>query len=176
MTLKHLLRKGTTMRKLSMLTLSLLLLAFAGLLTAQAAGNLASSAKAGEKVFTTNCAACHQAGGTGVPGAFPPLVKHVPALLNAKGGHDYMPHLLLGGLQGKITVEGTAYNGVMPSWSQLSDQQIADVLNYVSTAWGNDKLLPKDFKPFTAADVKADRAKKLSSSQVYDLRQKLNLK
>src|ERR1700722_18428806 len=46
---------------------------------AQQAG--AGSGDAGSRVYAANCVACHQAGGTGVPAAFPPLAGHVPDLL-----------------------------------------------------------------------------------------------
>ena len=58
---------------------------------------------AGEGVFTTNCASCHQASGEGVAGAFPPLVGHASELAVAEGGHEYLENLLLYGLQGEIS-------------------------------------------------------------------------
>jgi hypothetical protein len=39
--------------------------------------------------------------------------------------------VVLYGLQGPLTVEGKTYNGVMPPFRQLKDQEVADVLNYV---------------------------------------------
>ncbi|MBF6595657.1 MAG: cytochrome c [Thermaceae bacterium] len=122
------------------------------------------------------CAGCHQSGGTGLAGAFPPLAGHVSEILSAKGGRDYIIQLLLYGLQGEITVGGAKYNGVMPAFAQLKDEQIAAVLNHIATQWGNDKMLPADHKAFTADDVKAFRDKKLTAAQVYDLRKTLGLK
>ena len=130
---------------------------------------------AGEAVFTTNCVSCHQATGQGIPGAFPPLVGHAPEVANAEGGHEYMEKLLLYGLQGEINVSGQTYNGVMPAWSQLSDDDIANVLNYVLSSWGNADAMPADYPAFTADGVKSQRADNLSSQQVYDLRKTLNL-
>lgn len=120
-----------------------------------------------------NCAACHQAQGTGIPGAFPPLAGHVPQLLAADGGRDYVVHVLLYGLQGSITVQGKSYNGVMPSWAHLSDAQLAAVIDYVSTNWGD--ALPPGQQPFTAADFERARAKQLTSDEVHALRETLNL-
>ena len=130
---------------------------------------------AGETVFTTNCAACHQQNGQGVPGAFPPLAAHAPVLATAEGGRDYLANVLLYGLMGQIEVAGQTYNGVMPPWQQLSDQQLADVLNYVLSAWDNAAMLPEDFAAFSAADVTAQRETQLSSQQVYEQRQRLEL-
>ena len=130
---------------------------------------------AGEAVFTANCVSCHQTTGQGIAGAFPPLVGHAPEVANAEGGHEYMEKLLLYGLQGEINVSGQTYNGVMAAWSQLSDDDIANVLNYVLSSWGNADTVPTDYPAFTADGVKSQRADNLSSQQVYDLRKTLNL-
>ena len=130
---------------------------------------------AGEAVFTTNCASCHQTTGQGIPGAFPPLAGHAPELANAKGGHEYLATLLLYGLQGEINVSGQTYNGVMPAWAQLSDDDLAHVLNYVLSSWGNKDAVPADYPAFAPADIAAKRDAGLSSQQVYDLRKTLNL-
>ena len=127
---------------------------------------------AGQAAFETNCASCHQATGQGLPGAFPTLVGHVPALYNAD--RSYLINLLLYGLQGEIQVEGQPYNGVMPAWQQLSDDDIAGILNYVSTAWGNNAQL-QGFQPYEAGEIAGARASALSAAEVYALRQELGL-
>ena len=127
----------------------------------------------GETTFQSNCVACHQATGQGIPGAFPPLAGHVPELLAPEGGRTYLIDVLLYGLQGEITVNGQAYNGVMPPWPQLSDEQIAAVLTHVSTAWENEAALPEGFEPFTADEVAAQRDLGLSGSDVHAQREKL---
>ena len=59
-----------------------------------------------------------------------------------------MIHILAYGLNGAITVDGKTYNGVMPPWKgTLTDAQIADVINYIRTSWGNSA------SKITAADV-----------------------
>jgi hypothetical protein len=50
------------------------------------------------------------------------------------------------------------------------------VLNYVLSRWGNEKALPKGFKPISAGEVKALRGKNLTPKQVHDLRTKLKLR
>ena len=91
----------------------------------------AASADAGSRIYAANCAACHQAGGTGVAGAFPPLAGHIPDLLKPADGRSYVGKVLLFGLEGKISVSGGSYAGTMPAWEALSDADIAAVLNYV---------------------------------------------
>jgi cytochrome c oxidase subunit 2 len=77
----------------------------------------------GEKIFAENCAACHQANGKGIPGAFPAL----DGSKVVNGPADAQIALVL---NGKV---GTA----MPPWKQLSDTQIAAVITYTRNAWGN---------------------------------------
>jgi nitrite reductase (NO-forming) len=57
-----------------------------------------------------------------------------------------------GGLQGKVVVNGQAYNGVMPAWS-LNDDEIASVITYVYNSWGNSG------KDVTTDEVKSNRVK-----------------
>ncbi|RIH89416.1 c-type cytochrome [Calidithermus roseus] len=139
----------------------------------EAAQAAPAPADEGAKVYAM-CQGCHQANGAGVPGAFPPLAKHVPAILTAPGGRAYLPLVVLGGLQGSIVVEGVAYNAPMPAFASLSDAQVAAVLNYVASSWGNAALL-KDFKPYTAEEIRALR-QPLTPQQVYTQRAKLGLK
>jgi len=96
----------------------------------------------GEKVYGEVCAACHQANGQGVPGAFPPL---------AGAGEFYGPpkkhaRIIVEGLSGEIVVKGQTYNGVMPAQGSLSDYDIAAAATYVRHSWGNNDgiVVPAD--------------------------------
>lgn len=86
----------------------------------------------GKRVYTQVCFACHQAEGQGLPGVFPPLAKS--DFLMADKSRAIMG--LIKGLNGPITVNGQAYNGVMPP-AMLTDEQVANVLTYVRNSWGN---------------------------------------
>lgn len=96
-------------------------------------------------------------------------------ILAKQGGREYLIRVMLWGLQGTIEVKGIKYNGAMPGFNGLEDEEIAAILNHVATAWGDDKKV-QGFKPFTAAEVKALRDKKLTPQQVLAERQKLGLK
>ena len=89
----------------------------------------------GQKVYASNCVACHQATGKGVPGAFPALDGSKVVL----GPQDDQIALLLNGKQGTS----------MASFKQLSDVELAAVATYIRNAWGNkadDAIVqPKDF-------------------------------
>jgi nitrite reductase (NO-forming) len=109
--------------------------------------DLAASVKRGEGVYTSTCLSCHQADGAGVPGVFPPLAKSDYVMGDPKRAIRTVLH----GLEGEITVNGESYNQQMPSQSHLTDEQVADVLNYVRNNWGNTG------PAVTAAQVKAER-------------------
>ncbi|HEX8787336.1 MAG TPA: cytochrome c oxidase subunit II [Telluria sp.] len=81
----------------------------------------------GQQVFSTNCVACHQASGQGIPGAFAPLVGS-PVVLGPKA--DQINVLLNGKHSGK-------YPSSMPSWKQLSDTDIAAVITFTRNNWTN---------------------------------------
>jgi mono/diheme cytochrome c family protein len=157
---------GNTVRGGNLLAaLCLTIAAVLPLQSARAQG--AADAQAGAKVYAATCAACHQAAGGGLPGAFPPLAGHFPELLKQPDGRNYVVKAVLFGLEGKITVGGNTFQGTMPPWNTLSDNDLAAVLNYVSGAWDNQKALPGGFKPYTADDIKAARGQKLTSAAVY---------
>ncbi len=120
----------------------------------------------GESAYN-NCSACHQANGNGIPGAFPPLNKHIANLYNSN--RDYLALVVLSGLTGEIKVDDQTFNGAMPSWKQLSDEQIAAVLNHALSSWDNPSIV-KDFKAYTPDEIKDYRSKGLSSEEVLSLR------
>ena len=114
---------------------------------APVATDRASSIALGQIVFKTNCMACHQENGQGIPSAFPPLAGS--DFLNADEIRAIKT--ISGGLQGKVTVNGQVYDGVMPSWS-LPDEDIANVINYLYGSWGNSG------RSVTLDQVRANRA------------------
>jgi nitrite reductase (NO-forming) len=101
----------------------------------------------GKQVFLTSCFACHMANGEGLPGIFPPLAKSD----YLKADKERAIHAVTRGLSGPITVNGQAYNNMMPPQG-LDDAQTADVLTYIMNEWGND------FGTVSIDDVKRARA------------------
>jgi nitrite reductase (NO-forming)/hydroxylamine reductase len=87
----------------------------------------------GKQLFNTHCAACHQANGQGLPGAFPPLADSD----YLAGGPEPAIDAVINGLSGPITVNGKDYNAVMPNLAYLEDIQVADIVTYVMNSWGN---------------------------------------
>jgi mono/diheme cytochrome c family protein len=94
--------------------------------------NLEKSIKRGEQIYTDMCITCHLPNGKGVPKAFPPLTDS-----------DYLRNkqtesikAVKNGMSGKIVVNGITYNSVMSPLG-LSDEEVADVMNYINNSWGN---------------------------------------
>jgi mono/diheme cytochrome c family protein len=120
----------------------------------------------GHNVFISNCAVCHQPDGKGAPSVYPPLANSVGRYVAVKDGRTYLMDVVAFGMGGKIESGADSFEGDMPPWPQLSNQEVADVLTYVLTGL-NSKVLPADFKPFTADEVKAERAKQLTSAKTH---------
>lgn len=96
------------------------------------AGNQREQIQFGQRVYETNCIACHQSEGVGIARAFPPLTES--DFLNED--HERAIDVLLYGMSGKIKVNDLEYDGYMPAIS-LSNNQIANVLTFVLNSWGN---------------------------------------
>ncbi len=99
---------------------------------APTAASLEERIELGKKVYAVTCLACHQSEGQGIPSAFPPLAKS--DFLNADV--DRAIGIVLHGLAGEITVNGSKYNSVMTAQT-LTDEEVANVLTYVYNSWGN---------------------------------------
>lgn len=107
------------------------------------AKNIQERIKMGQSIYESNCAACHQPDGKGVPKAFPPLAQS--DYLNADPNRAI--DAILHGLSGKITVNGEEYDSIMPAVA-LDDEKIANVVTYVMNSWGNKggETTPEDVK------------------------------
>jgi mono/diheme cytochrome c family protein len=138
---------------------------------ALAAGVSAARAD-GHGTFVSNCAVCHQPDGKGAPSVYPPLAGSVGRYVAFKEGRTYVIDVVSFGMGGKIESGGDSFEGDMPPWPQLSDQDVAEVLTYVLTGL-NAKILPADFKPISADEVKAERAKPLTAAAVHTERDSL---
>jgi len=107
------------------------------------------SKAAGEKVYTKFCISCHQADGGGVPHLTPPLINTSYVL----GDKQALINILFNGLKNVDIDEETYSNPMPPLGGILKDQQIADVLTYVRSSFGNKA------SAVTVAEVKEARSK-----------------
>ena len=126
-------------------------------LSAPAAAHAESSPGAGATLYQINCSACHQATGEGLKGIFPPLAQSDYLLADK----ERSIRIALQGIGGPIVVNGVEYQGVMPAPAPMDDQQVADVLTYVRSAWGNrgDAVTPAEVKQVRAALAATDADK-----------------
>ena len=95
-----------------------------------------SQADRGKKIFSANCAVCHQPNGLGAAGqGYPPLAGSE----YVNGGTRRLGMIVLKGLQGPVTVKGQQFGtAVMQAWdTTFNDGKIADVLTYIRQEWGN---------------------------------------
>jgi nitrite reductase (NO-forming) len=90
--------------------------------------------QAGSVLFKGTCSTCHQPNGEGLANVFPPLAK---SDFLAKSPQRAL-EIVLNGLTGPVTVNGATYNSVMPPMSQLNDDEVANILTYVNSSWGNN--------------------------------------
>ncbi len=104
---------------------------------------------AGEKLYQTYCAACHQGDGKGDGSRFPP----VAATRWVSGNKQRLISVVVHGMQGEIEVEGKTYNGVMPAHGFLTDEQVAQMLTFMRQNFGNHA------QGVSAEEVAAQRAK-----------------
>lgn len=107
--------------------------------------DLKESISRGAVVYNNICATCHLSGGQGIQGVFPPL-KDSDWLT---GKREKTIHTVKYGLSGPIEVNGEEYDNLMPQ-PGLTDQETADVLNYIFSSWGNSVK-----KPVSAEEVAA---------------------
>ncbi|WP_332876235.1 c-type cytochrome [Massilia sp. S19_KUP03_FR1] len=87
-----------------------------------AASVVQAQALDGKTLFAKNCAACHQATGLGIPGAFPALKGNV----FAQGDPTIVIATILKGRAGMPAFGGS-----------LDDEKLATIITYVRAAWGN---------------------------------------
>jgi len=87
----------------------------------------------GKMIYEDFCIQCHLNNGTGIEGVYPPLNKSDYLLENI----DKSIYSIKYGLKGEIIVNGIKYNGVMINQG-LEDDEIADVMNYITNSWDNN--------------------------------------
>lgn len=104
----------------------------------------------GKTIYLQRCMACHQVDGSGVPRLNPPL----DGASTVKGNDKLkLVRIIIKGMTERVEIDGEYYDNNMSANPDLTDTQIADVLNYIRNSWSNKASL------VTAAEVKAARIK-----------------
>jgi mono/diheme cytochrome c family protein len=127
---------------------------------------VAAAGVPGNPVYEGTCALCHQVDAKGLPGQFPRLAGRVDRIAADADGRRYLVTVVLNGMAGRITVDGTPLVGVMPSFQSLSDTDIAGVLSYLVKL--TSARAPGTIKPADVAAVRA--AGTLSAADVLSQR------
>ncbi len=102
----------------------------------------------GESVYIKYCLQCHRADGSGIPGMHPPLTPN--KWIKDK---EKMVEIVLNGMSGEIKIDGIVYDNLMPPHDHLTDLQLANVISYVRSNFGNE------LEPVTQKEVAAIRQK-----------------
>lgn len=117
----------------------------------------AAPAVDGKQLYGAKCAACHQGSGLGVAGVFPPVAASEWVM----GDEKILTNILLHGVNGEMIVKGNKYNGAMPAWKSLSDDELAAVLTYIRSDWGNAA------PPIKAETIKSQRELTKARTEPY---------
>jgi cbb3-type cytochrome c oxidase subunit III len=146
-------------RSLTLGSLLVFALIAASAIHATSIGVAGAAAPDGKTIYLTNCAGCHQATGTG-GGPFPPLAGNAD-VTNADTAA--LLSTVLNGRSGPIVANGKPYGGVMPAWKgTLSHAQIAAVISYIRSAWGNNAAIVSEDQVAAAAAPSG-----LSGAQIF---------
>ncbi|WP_404942011.1 c-type cytochrome [Pseudomonas danubii] len=114
----------------------------------------------GAAVYIDNCAACHRTDGQGYTRVFPALAGN-PVLQSADA--TSLIHIVLKGGTLPATHSAPSTFTMPPFAWRLSDQEVADVVNFIRGSWGNQASAVK------AGDVAALRNGDLQSTSNDDL-------
>jgi cbb3-type cytochrome c oxidase subunit III len=124
----------------------------ASLFQAGSAGAAGTAPPDGKAIFASRCSACHAVTGLG-SGPYPPLAGN-PDL--SASDTSALINTVLNGRSGPITINGKTYSGAMPAWKgTLSNGEIAAVLSYVRSSWGNKGALISEDQVAAAANPMA---------------------
>ncbi len=88
----------------------------------------------GERLYERYCSNCHGKDGNGLKNLYPPLNSSDYYQKN----QDLVACIILNGLEDEIEVNGKSYMMPMAGFSNLTDVDITNIINYVNTAWNND--------------------------------------
>lgn len=92
----------------------------------------------GAALYQANCAVCHQPNGEGLPGAFPPLKES--AIVNAEDPEIHI-RIILQGYDAR-----PEYAAMQPFAELLTDAEIAAIVNFERSHWGNQSPLVDEEK------------------------------
>ncbi|MCG4258390.1 c-type cytochrome [Acetobacter senegalensis] len=126
------------------------------------------SPKSPKNLYGSNCGICHHSG-DGMPGSVPPLVGRLDRIASTPEGRKYLADVLMNGVSGPIMANGMPYEAEMPPFRYLKDDEVAQILSWLS-ARGSTQPAPV----MTKEDIAAARAVRKSAGMVAEERENLN--
>lgn len=90
--------------------------------------------KHGQKLYETHCESCHMSDGSGLGANIPPLATSD----YLKKRQAFIACIIQNGIEDTLTVNGIQYTEKMLGIPQLSKFQMANIINFINHAWGND--------------------------------------
>jgi len=112
--------------------------------------NLQKDLSQDQQLYNSLCSPCHQMNGKGSPGRIPPLAgsKWVT------GNKDLLIDIVLHGMEGPLEVKGEFYNGPMPAYYFLRDEELSKILTYIRRNFGNqaDEVSEQEVKSRRRSD------------------------
>ena len=100
-------------------------------------------AEAGSKIYEQHCVSCHGADGKGIKNAYPPLAGSRAVLAESPAN---LVQLTLNGGFAATTASNPRPFGMPPFAPLLDDAQVAAVLTYIRTAWGNQAAMVSELQ------------------------------
>lgn len=91
----------------------------------------------GQKLYALHCQNCHGQKGEGLGKLYPPLTDS--AYLNKN--RALLSCIVRHGMEGEVEVNGIVYNGIMPKNTDLTEIDIAYILTYITTYFGNSTTI-----------------------------------
>ena len=126
---------------ISLITLSSVILIYTNQNNKLQTDPLKESILRGQEIYTDFCVSCHLPNGKGVENVYPPLAHSDYLIKNREASIKGIKY----GQKGDIVVNGKTYTGSMAPMG-LSDDEVADVMNYITNSWGNknDKIVTEE--------------------------------
>lgn len=111
--------------------------------------DLKASIARGKEIYALQCATCHMEEGKGLEGVYPTL-----AGAEFIKDTDKVIRVIRMGMRGPLVVSGVNYDSEMTGF-ELSDEEVADVANYIRNSWGNKQtaIKPEMVKPSLAKNI-----------------------
>ena len=138
------------------------------MLSVALAASAACAQDRGAALFAQHCAVCHQEKGEGVSGFAPRLAGTLVERSKTEAGRSYLAQLIVSGMMGPIISGGEKFNGAMPGFPTLADEEIVAVLGHALVALNS---IPTEGS-VTLPEVATARGRVMSPSEVRRLRER----